>query len=129
MLLFLRSIRPKDLEADVCIVLNVSPKAFPSAWSLDNLDEIEEDRRVLYVALTRAKNRLIMTRNTASISAVHQRTIPNSTGERTDDAETYFFNELPDDLVDQIVVEHKFGKVSDAATPNKIDLSSGMDFS
>ena len=119
----------KGLEADVCIVLNVSPKAFPSAWSLDNLDEIEEDRRVLYVALTRAKNRLIMTRNTASVTAVHQRTIPSTTGESIDDAETYFFNELPNDLVEQIIVEHKFGKVSDAATPNKIDLSSGMDFS
>ena len=128
MSLYLPYIRPKDLEADVCIVLNVSPKAFPSAWSLDSLDEIEEDRRVLYVALTRAKNRLIMTRNTASVSAVHQRTIPSTTGESTDDAETYFFNELPNDLVNQIVVEHKFGKVSDAATPNKIDLSSGMDF-
>ena len=45
----------KGLEADVCIVLNVSPKSYPSAWSLDDLDAIEEDRRVLYVALTRAK--------------------------------------------------------------------------
>jgi len=119
----------KGLEADVCIVLNVSPKAFPSAWSLDSLDEIEEDRRVLYVALTRAKNRLIMTRNTASISAVHQRTIRNDRSEKADDAETYFLNELPENLVEQIMVAHKFGKVRDVATPNKIDLSSGMDFS
>ncbi|WP_430905722.1 ATP-dependent helicase [Maribacter sp. 2-571] len=119
----------KGLEAEVCIVLNVSPKAFPSAWSLDNVDEIEEDRRVLYVALTRAKSRLIITRNTASISAVHQSAIPQIKSGSGDDAETYFFNELPDNLVNQVVVEHKFGKVKDAATPNKIDLSSGMDFS
>lgn len=119
----------KGLEADVCIVLNVSPKAFPSSWSLDNLDEIEEDRRVLYVALTRAKNRLIMTRNTASIAAVHQSTVPTKMGERTDDMDTYFLSELPENLIKQIVVEHKFGKVQDAPTPNKIDLSSGMDFS
>ena len=119
----------KGLEADVCIVLNVSPKAFPSAWSLDNLDEIEEDRRVLYVALTRAKNRLIMTRNMASISAVHQRSIPSGNIGKADDAETYFFNELPENLIEQIIVEQKFGKISDASVPNRIDLSSGMDFS
>ncbi|MDO6818920.1 ATP-dependent helicase [Zobellia sp. 1_MG-2023] len=119
----------KGLEADVCIVLNVSPKAFPSSWSLDNLDEIEEDRRVLYVALTRAKNRLIMTRNTSSITAAHQRTVPSNLNQRTDDMDTYFLSELPENLTKQIVVEHKFGKVKDAVTPNKIDLSSGMDFS
>ena len=119
----------KGLEADVCIVLNVSPKAFPSAWSLDSLDEMEEDRRVLYVALTRAKNRLIMTRNTASITAVHRKAIPSQNGDRTDDADNYFLSELPECLVQQIVVEHKFGQVKDVATPNKIDLSSGMDFS
>ncbi|QLG46564.1 ATP-dependent helicase [Costertonia aggregata] len=119
----------KGLEADVCIVLNVSPKAFPSAWSLDNLEEIEEDRRVLYVAMTRAKNRLILTRNTSSITAVHNRALPTPGGQKTSDAETYFLNELPDALVEQKTIAHQFGKVRDAETPNTIDLSSGMDFS
>ncbi|WP_373516456.1 3'-5' exonuclease [Pricia sp.] len=63
----------KGLEADTCFVLNVSPRVYPSAWNLDNLDEIEEDRRVLYVALTRAKNRLIITRYTSSINAFQSR--------------------------------------------------------
>ena len=119
----------KGLEADVCIVLNVSPKAFPSAWSLDDLDAIEEDRRVLYVALTRAKNRLIITRNTASISAVHGKAIPTQEGQKTDDAETYFLTGLPEELVKQETIGHQFDAVRDALEPNKIDLSSGMDFS
>jgi len=119
----------KGLEADVCIVLNVSPKAFPSAWSLDNVDEIEEDRRVLYVALTRAKNRLIVTRNTASISAVHNEALPSQIGQSTPDAETYFLNGLPENLVEQQTISHTFGNVKDAETPNSIDLSTGMDFS
>jgi DNA helicase-2/ATP-dependent DNA helicase PcrA len=119
----------KGLEADVCIVLNVSPKSFPSAYSLDDINAIEEDRRVLYVALTRAKNRLIITRNTASISAVHARSLPMQEGKNTDDAETYFLTGLPEELVRQETVGHQFNVVKDAPEPNKIDLSSGMDFS
>ena len=119
----------KGLEADVCIVLNVSPKAYPSSWSLDNLDAIEEDRRVLYVALTRAKSRLILTRNTSSISAIHNRTLPSRAGERTSDATSYFLEELPENLVQQKTIAHQFGNMQDAKTPNTIDLSSGMDFS
>ena len=118
----------KGLEADVCIVLNVSPKSFPSAYSLDDIDAIEEDRRVLYVALTRAKNRLIITRNTASISAVHARSTPTQDGKNIDDAETYFLTGLPEALVKQETVGHQFNSVKDAPQPNTIDLSSGMDF-
>ncbi|WP_430908226.1 ATP-dependent helicase [Maribacter sp. 2-571] len=119
----------KGLEAEVCIVLNVSPKAYPSSRSLDSIDAIEEDRRVLYVAMTRAKSRLILTRNTASISAVYQSRTRDNGLENRDDASSYFLNELPENLVEQSTVESKFGKVKDVGTPNKIDLSSGMDFS
>jgi len=119
----------KGLEADVCIVLNVSPKSFPSTWSLDDLDAIEEDRRVLYVALTRAKNRLIITRNTASIAAIHGKSIPSNLGQQADDAETYFLTAIPEGLVKQETIGHDFKTVRDAPEPNSIDLSSGMDFS
>ncbi|WP_324025366.1 ATP-dependent helicase [Maribacter sp. BPC-D8] len=119
----------KGLEADVCIVLNVSPKAFPSAWSLDDVDAIEEDRRVLYVALTRAKNRLIITRNTSSISAIHGKSIPTNSGRKADDAETYFLTAIPDGLVKLETIGYDFKPVKDAAEPNNMDLSSGMDFS
>lgn len=119
----------KGLEADVCIVLNVSPKSFPSSWSLDDLDAIEEDRRVLYVALTRAKNRLIITRNTASIAAIHGKSIPAAKGQLSDDAETYFLTAIPERLVKQETIGHDFKTVRDAPEPNSIDLSSGMDFS
>lgn len=52
----------KGTEAEVCYVLNVSPGYSPPQRSLYNVDEVEEERRVLYVALTRAKNELIITR-------------------------------------------------------------------
>jgi ATP-dependent exoDNAse (exonuclease V) beta subunit len=52
----------KGTEREVCYVANVSPGAFPLKYAQGNEDEIEEERRVLYVALTRAKDELIVTR-------------------------------------------------------------------
>lgn len=47
----------KGLECDTAIVL---AREFPSFWSRTD-DDFEEERRTLYVALTRAKNSLILT--------------------------------------------------------------------
>jgi len=118
----------KGLEADTCFVMNVSPKVFPSSYSLDDKDAIEEDRRLLYVALTRAKNRLILTRNSSSIHA-------NTKGDdifgdaKELPTDSYFLSDLPEELVEQRTFEHRFDKPKDIKTPNTMDLSSGMDFS
>ena len=112
----------KGLEADVCYVLNVSPKVYPSAWNLDSEENIEEDRRVLYVALTRAKNELYITRDTNSINTVNNDKNAHNTSK-------YFLEELPSQLTEQVVNPYSLIKPRDIATPNQIDLSSGMDFS
>ncbi|SCY41421.1 DNA helicase-2 / ATP-dependent DNA helicase PcrA [Nonlabens sp. Hel1_33_55] len=112
----------KGLEADVCYVMNVSPKVYPSAWNLDSEEKIEEDRRVLYVALTRAKNELFITRDTNSINTVN-----NSQG--TASSSKYFLEELPSTLIEQLINPYNVFKSRDIATPNQIDLSLGMDFS
>lgn len=52
----------KGTECKVCYVVNVSPGSYPSHYSIGNPDAIEEERRVLYVALTRAQDELIITR-------------------------------------------------------------------
>lgn len=58
----------KGLEAKICYVINVSVGAFPNKISiLAGEDDIEEERRVLYVALTRAKDELYITRNIKTI--------------------------------------------------------------
>ena len=56
----------KGLEADTCFILNVTPKTFPSQMAVTD-DEIEEERRCLYVALTRAKNHLFIMSQDESI--------------------------------------------------------------
>jgi DNA helicase-2/ATP-dependent DNA helicase PcrA len=113
----------KGLESDVCYVLNVSPKVYPSAWNLHSEESIEEDRRVLYVALTRAKNELYITRDTNSINTV------NNSDNSSDASSKYFLEKLPENLIDQIINPFSIIKPRDILTPNKIDLSTGMDFS
>ena len=112
----------KGLEAEVCYVLNVSPKVYPSAWNLGSEEKIEEDRRVLYVALTRAKNELLITRDTNSISTVHK---TNAEGFSSN----YFLEELPKHLTEQLVNPYTLVKPRDISKPNDLDLSFGMDFS
>lgn len=69
----------KGTEREVCYVVNVSPGAFPLAYA-ESKDEVEEERRVLYVALTRAKDELIVTRHSYVLWAEsrQQNTVPNT---------------------------------------------------
>ena len=91
----------KGMEREVCYVVNVSPGAFPSKYSHGDEDDVEEERRVLYVALTRAQNELIVTRqsfNTWAESSV----APTVEGE-TVNVSTYFFNDIPGQLFDETI--------------------------
>jgi DNA helicase-2/ATP-dependent DNA helicase PcrA len=122
----------KGLESDICYVLNVSPKHFPSSWSLGNDDEMEEDRRVLYVALTRAKNELYITRNLNSIYADNIIKMDENTQTNEENVVAqglYFLNGLPENLVEQIVINKGKTIVKDLESPNELDLTSGFDFS
>ena len=48
----------KGQEWDTVSVLNVTDGTFPSEFSADDADQVEEERRLLYVAMTRAKYEL-----------------------------------------------------------------------
>jgi DNA helicase-2/ATP-dependent DNA helicase PcrA len=111
----------KGTEAPVCYVVDVSPGAYPSTRSLGSTDEIEEERRVLYVALTRAKDKMIITRR--SDSSWGRR----SFGSR-DSSECYFFNNLPAKLVDESF--RRKDRFSHRPPPTGGDpLFMGIDFS
>lgn len=51
----------KGLEFRYVFVIGLEEKIFPIARSFDNEDEMEEERRLMYVAITRAKERLMLT--------------------------------------------------------------------
>ncbi|MBP5992522.1 MAG: ATP-dependent helicase [Acinetobacter sp.] len=78
----------KGTEQKVCYVANVTAGQYPHARAQGNFDEVEEERRVLYVALTRAKNELILTKQNLSIWARDQ------VDEQGRKIESYFLNDL-----------------------------------
>jgi DNA helicase-2/ATP-dependent DNA helicase PcrA len=49
---------PKGQEWDVVFVLNVTDGCIPSDMAVGSPEQIEEERRLLYVAMTRAKQHL-----------------------------------------------------------------------
>ena len=50
------------LEFPVVFMVGLEEKIFPHARALTDEDDMEEERRLCYVAMTRAKERLIITR-------------------------------------------------------------------
>lgn len=78
----------KGTEQKVCYVANVTPGQYPNARAQGDFDEVEEERRVLYVALTRAKNELILTKQNLSLWARDQ------VDEQGRKVESYFLNDL-----------------------------------
>lgn len=85
----------KGSERKVCYVANVSPGAFPSTRAASHAERIEEERRVLYVALTRAQDELIITRkqDASNFGAA------SSNGYRGAATEAYFLKNIPKHLV------------------------------
>lgn len=51
----------KGLEFDRVFVIGCSDGNLPHEWSLHSLEELEEERRLLYVAMTRARRELTLT--------------------------------------------------------------------
>ena len=84
----------KGAECKRCYVLNVSPGGYPITRSMNSGESIEEERRVLYVAMTRAKDELIITRsgNFSSASSSSKIQIEDKKYER------YFLSDIKDKL-------------------------------
>lgn len=84
----------KGAEQNVCYVPHVSASQYPHARAQGDFDQVEEERRVLYVALTRARNELILTKQDFSSWA------QDKYDEQGRIIEGYFLNDLPKNLVD-----------------------------
>jgi DNA helicase-2/ATP-dependent DNA helicase PcrA len=50
----------KGTEADVCFIIHLQDGSFPHSRADENEEQIEEERRILYVAMTRARKRLYL---------------------------------------------------------------------
>ena len=109
----------KGLEADSVYIVNASARSYPTQRAiLNGEDAIEEERRCLYVALTRAKNRLFIYRDN------HIKHISN------DDTNYYFLQDVPKELYDEgyIGLQRQLMENNLQQSPQKIDLYSDFDF-
>lgn len=101
----------KGTEAPVCYLIQVQPSMYPHIKSVGKIDEEEEERRVLYVAMTRAQNELIITRSLTRQGRLNfyggTTSYPGTAGS------VYFLESLPDKLVDQDVAGFKADGFSD----------------
>jgi DNA helicase-2/ATP-dependent DNA helicase PcrA len=82
----------KGLEFPVVVVAGMEEGLFPHSRSTDDDGEIEEERRLCYVCLTRARERLILTgASRRRIFGDYQPTEPSR-----------FLDEIPPDLLDRL---------------------------
>ena len=109
----------KGLEAENVFLVNASSKSYPTPKAvLNGEDAIEEERRCLYVALTRAKNKLRIYRDMQSIH------VSNS------DEQFYFLNEVPLELFEpKDISAHSYmrNNVMLQSTINQEDIYSDFD--
>src|SRR3990167_5481172 len=82
----------KGTEQKVCYVVNVTPGQYPHARAQGDFNDVEEERRVFYVAMTRAQNELILTKQNLSLWA---RDVIDEQGRKV---ESYFLNDLTRNL-------------------------------
>jgi DNA helicase-2/ATP-dependent DNA helicase PcrA len=82
----------KGLEFPTVVVAGMEEGLFPHARATEDADDIEEERRLCYVCLTRARERLVLT------SAARRRIF----GEYQPSEPSRFLEEIPDELVDRV---------------------------
>jgi DNA helicase-2/ATP-dependent DNA helicase PcrA len=82
----------KGLEFPIVIVAGMEEGLFPHSRSAEDEEEVEEERRLCYVCLTRARERLVLTgASRRRIFGDYQATEPSR-----------FLAEIPEELVDRI---------------------------
>jgi DNA helicase-2/ATP-dependent DNA helicase PcrA len=93
----------KGLEFDTVFVIMLCDGMFPSARSLDTAEGEEEERRLFYVAITRARNELYL-------SHPLTRLIPGGGGD-TMQQPSRFLGEIPRELLDEwhLQTSHPYG--------------------
>lgn len=92
----------KGTEAPVCYVLQVQSANYPHIRSIGDEAQEEEERRVLYVALTRAQDELILTRTAREKGALAWH---GGRRARTATGKACFLDDVPEELLEWHVDE------------------------
>jgi len=112
----------KGLEFPMVFLVGMEENLFPHARSLEALDELEEERRLCYVGMTRARERLILTR------AISRRVF----GRSQFNEPSCFLEEIPShllrDLSPRIVTRPKGSPRSSRSQPSPDERGSEGNF-
>ncbi len=81
----------KGLEFPVVFIIGMEDGVFPGNQSIYNPDDMEEERRLAYVGITRAKQELYLTNTRTRLMF----------GSTTHNAPSRFLGEIPDDLTEK----------------------------
>jgi DNA helicase-2/ATP-dependent DNA helicase PcrA len=112
----------KGLEFPVVFLVGLEEGVFPHKRTLDNPPEIEEERRLMYVGITRARQRLLITyADRRMVFGQYMDTLPSR-----------FLAELPDDLLYKIVriapeADHPPARRRDAEWTESVRWADGPD--
>ncbi|MDI3481466.1 MAG: ATP-dependent helicase UvrD/PcrA [Tepidanaerobacteraceae bacterium] len=109
----------KGLEFPVVFLAGMDEGIFPHARSMINEDELEEERRLCYVGITRAKKLLYLTR-------AWQRNLYGNASYYTS---SRFIDEIPSDLLEEVASEddgllYKVAAAKDRLCPSKNQFPS-----
>lgn len=102
----------KGLEFPVVFMVGMEEKMFPHSRALIHEDEMEEERRLCYVAMTRAMKRLIMTRAMRRNLFGQYVTLPPSR----------FIGEIPTELLNSHTLSYRRPEVKRDDTPKPTSI-------
>ena len=97
----------KGLEFPVVFITGMEDGIFPSYASTMNPDEIGEERRLAYVGITRAKEKLYLTKTRSRMLF----------GSTTFNKDSRFLNEIPDELINYTGNENKYAASDNSQAP------------
>src|SRR5690625_2438633 len=92
----------KGLEFPVVFLIGMEEGIFPHSRSIDDLEELEEERRLAYVGITRAEQKLYMTH------AIRRQMY----GRMMNNPRSRFIDELPVDLIDGMMIKGERDHIS-----------------
>jgi DNA helicase-2/ATP-dependent DNA helicase PcrA len=102
----------KGLEFQYVFVVGMEESLFPSRMSVDSPENIEEERRLFYVALTRAKHK-------ATVSFAQSR---YSWGKLTSNSPSRFLDDIEEKYLEKPIA----GKYQEEASSSSLEKEAGM---
>jgi DNA helicase-2/ATP-dependent DNA helicase PcrA len=110
----------KGLEFDYVFVIGLEENIFPNGYRFSQESEIEEERRIAYVAFTRAKKRLYLLSTKTRL--LYGERFTNKTSRFV--LEFTGANQIREDIETQVVGESKQGIIQSKPAP-QLKISSG----